>query len=133
VEFDKRFGDAGFGKVTETDDAIEIETGPLIDMPDEAWLFSSPNPKFMLGTSLCYWRSTWEKIPFEHRNTAEDLMWINKLKAKDKAAVSSLRPEPRLIASIHGSNTTAKIIPGAREWTRVPEWDIHCREVMRLA
>lgn len=98
----------------------------------QAWLYSSPNPIFLLGTSLCYWRSIWEKIPFAHVNTAEDLGWINKLKAKDRVAVSSLRPEPRMIASIHGGNTTAKIVSSAREWSRAPEWDAVCMERMKL-
>jgi hypothetical protein len=98
----------------------------------EAWLFSSPNPKYMIGTSLMYNRSVWEKTPFDNLDAAEDLIWQNKIKAKDKASVSSLRPEPRLIASIHGGNTTAKITPGAREWVRSPEYDAICRERMKL-
>lgn len=39
---------------------------------------------------------------------------------------------PRMIASIHGGNTYARIEPRAEEWRRAPEWDAHCRGVMTL-
>ena len=33
--------------------------------PGEAWLYTNPDPRYALGTSLCYWRKTWERKPFE--------------------------------------------------------------------
>ena len=43
--------------------------------------------------------------------------------------------EPRMIASVHGSNTQSenyRSIGVAHEFKRVPEWDAYCRERMRL-
>src|SRR5579862_5978565 len=31
---------------------------------EEAWLYTGPTAMQTLGTSLCYWRKTWEKKPF---------------------------------------------------------------------
>lgn len=96
---------------------------------DQAWLFSSPNQKYCLGTSLLYWRSTWERIPFPHKSVGEDTEFCLRVKT---SAVSSLGKEPRMIASIHDSNTSSKIIPGAREWTRLPRMDEVIGKVMAL-
>ena len=120
---------------------------------DEAWLYTNPEQDFCLGTSLCYWRSVWERKPFEALPVApggigEDWKFQQGLK---RTAVSSLVSpscfspalvglpasgspvEPRMIASIHGGNTSDYSIidnPKQRSFRRVPEWDEHCRKVM---
>jgi hypothetical protein len=50
--------------------------------PSEAWLYSNDNPRYALGTSLCYWRKTWEQKPFPENRAAgaDDLYWLQGLK-----------------------------------------------------
>jgi glycosyltransferase involved in cell wall biosynthesis len=115
---------------------------------NEAWLYRSQSPKpYALGTSLCYWRKTWEAKPFPaviqpHNpsvNWGEDYEWCRGLKIESQ---SSFRPQdhgwdfdesPRMIASIHGGNTSPAYQKlECPEWTRVPAWDEYAREAMRL-
>lgn len=118
-----------------------------------AWLYSNPNPAYALGTSLCYWRRTWEAKPFEAVNSGEDTRWIAGLKMVsessiavtyapelDRAQLATANPryEPRMIARIHPGNTSKAYDPAVMaaverqggEWKRVPEWDSYCRSVM---
>jgi hypothetical protein len=96
---------------------------------EEAWLYSSQNPSTCLGTSLLYRRATWERKPFPHKHTGEDTAWLLGLKT---TATSAGVQQPKMIASIHSSNTCAKIIPGAREWKRAAYADAMVRERMAL-
>lgn len=102
-----------------------------------AWLYRHPDPNYYcLGTSLCYWRKTWEHKPFEATSRGEDRRFITGLKT---AAVTA-NPwgptdsfgAPAMIARIHGGNTCSRIEAGSEEWKRVPEWDDYCRQVMTL-
>ena len=112
----------------------------------QAWIFRhAANPNYCLGTSLCYWRSAWERNPFpdkpsqdgpQRSGRGEDNDFCKGLKC---VGVSSLDPMPqsptlpRMIASIHAGN--AKWYEGIEKnasWRRVPEWDEYCRERMRL-
>jgi len=103
---------------------------------DDAWLYTNRNPQYCLGTSLCYWREVWQRNPFPDTSAGEDTLWLRTIRSEGQP----FRPyfeagkfcEPRMIASIHGGNTYAKIDPHAEEWRRVPEWDAHCREMMAL-
>ncbi len=111
--------------------------------PGEAWLYTSPVPKPTLGTSLAYWRRVWERKSFNPRlpnnseATGEDWDFIQGLKC---AAVSSLFApgkdptfqDPRMIARIHGGNTTKYNIEDSRgsSWKRVPEWDARIKEIL---
>ncbi len=118
-------------------------------IPGEAWLYRNPDPQYALGTSLCYWRKTWERKPFEATSQGEDLRFIAGLKI---AAVSGIgghgcgmeianfppvgdRDNPRMIARIHPGNTSTAYKPEAMQreaqkrngmWQRVPDWDSHC-------
>jgi glycosyltransferase involved in cell wall biosynthesis len=102
----------------------------------ESWLYRTAIPNYAVGTSMCYWRETWVQHPFSDRSEGcDDLEWFNK--GVRIVSASSLRPylqhlDPMMIASIHGGNTCAKIAAGAREWTRVPNWDKYCRDAMQL-
>ncbi len=122
--------------------------------PDaEAWLYRAGGCKplatnYAIGTSMCYWRKTWEQFPFpDHSPGCDDLYWSAGDEKKGRRAVKieaiSAYPgnnsgiaRPRMIASIHAGNTVAKIdstSKGGKEvWTRVPEWDAYCREAMKL-
>ncbi len=114
-----------------------------------AWLYTG-QPKYCLGTSLAYWRETWEKRPFEDlpkgpTGRGEDAAWLAGI---SHLGVSSLtgppdvhgaiadRGEARMIASLHGSNTShmasLAIKVGDRMMKRVQGWDFYCRDRMRL-
>lgn len=121
-------------------------------VPGEAWLYSNPDPSYALGTSLCYWRRTWEARPFQATNQGEDERFIRGLKC---VGISSLPGhetfrgmykygtvpsdgKPRMIARIHGANTSTGYSPELmnREankaggmWNRAP-WNKYCGEVM---
>jgi len=116
-----------------------------------AWLYTHGGSKpYALGTSLCYWRKTWEARPFldgpkNPEATSEYQHW--NVNAVRLASCSSIPPkellhisdagEPRMIARIHGGNTSAayslerKIAEGSREWYRVPQWDARVRELLK--
>lgn len=94
----------------------------------EAWLYTTRDPRYCLGTSLCYWRRTWERKPFPDLNTGEDTVWLTGMKSIGAVLCPGI--EPRMIASIHGRNLTSRVIESAEEWKRVPEWDERVREIM---
>jgi glycosyltransferase involved in cell wall biosynthesis len=113
----------------------------------EAWLYSNPNPRYALGTSLCYWRKAWEARPFPDLNHGEDTEWIRGLNCYAMAG-RSLRDDggdiangARMIARIHSGNSSSAYDPiemarhnalprSERQWSRVPQWDKVCRKVM---
>ncbi len=106
----------------------EIEAG-------QAWQYVNPRPTYCLGTSLCYYRRTWERLPFQRVKEGEDLAFINALGKRTAALPGTYGQIPRMIARIHGENTASKIVidrSGDRksEWTRVPEWDETVRRIM---
>ena len=47
--------------------------------PDaEAWLYRSSLPNYSIGTSMCYWRETWDRTPFpDYSEGCDDLYWFN--------------------------------------------------------
>ncbi len=47
----------------------------------EAWLYTSQDPRYCLGTSLCFWRKTWEQHPFEAVDRGEDWRWLSGIKS----------------------------------------------------
>lgn len=104
--------------------------------PDgQAWLYRNPDPAYALGTSFCYWRRVWEAHPFDHINHGEDERFRAKVACMGISSIGRqpLVGEPRMIASIHGSNTSpfdpAKTPAMCR---RVPTWDSYCAERTRL-
>lgn len=115
-------------------------------MPDwgEAWLYRENGSHgvkgYAIGTSMCYWRKTWEQFPFpDYSAGCDDWYWATGDMKKGMRAVRivsesscGLDMKPRMIASVHGGNTCANFVSGAREWSRVPEWDAYCRETMKL-
>lgn len=124
------------GDIRITKHGIEADVRPH----GQAWLYRNNDPRYCIGTSLCYWRKTWEAKPFNPKlpercgGTGEDTEWIRGLRTR---AMSSLVPRlgesPMMIATIHGSNTQDYSgIETAHNWTRVPEWDGVCRKTMEL-
>lgn len=123
------------------------------DPDGEAWLYSNNDPRYCLGTSLCYWRRVWEARPFPDLpktkgGTGEDTEWLREVISLGVLSTKSLttgpagpwqtqiddKEQPRMIASIHGGNTQdyAGVVGASNNWRRVPEWDEHCRKVMAL-
>lgn len=115
--------------------------------PAETWLYSNNDPRYCTGTSLCYWRSAWEKRPFQDISRGEDKAWLREV---DSLGVSSFDArhentgsyeawcnkrdgQPRMIASIHsGNHVVYEPEQSPHNWKRVPEWDAHARKVMSL-
>ena len=100
------------------------------------WRYRQSNPALPLGTSLCYWSVAWLGCAFEHITPpgGEDVRWVSR-QHPYPCGLSSIPAGgsgPRMIAAIHGDNTSSRILPEAREWDRAPEYDTYCREVMAL-
>lgn len=108
----------------------------------EAWLYSNPDPRYCLGTSLCYWREAWERRPFPDLSRGEDKAWLREVDslgvfssiARDSHFSVRMHPtdEPRMIASVHAGNTSTPDPSTSSNFTRVTEWDSYCRERMAL-
>lgn len=137
---------------------IDCETGEPIK-PSEAWLYSNPKPPaYALGTSLCYWRKTWERHRFADETQGVEDHWIREKKLvsfTSLVSVTSLHigdeltgtaddgiADPRMIACIHGGNTSngykleeyvgdgSKQFPRDVQWKRVPERDERVRGIL---
>lgn len=123
----------------------------------EAWLYSGGTPA--LGTSLAYWRETWERRPFPSLNVGEDASWltgvnvvgVNSLITPESPcahgrigcdcanamADRARNRQPRMVARIHGGNTSRSYDPGVMAacerqgdvWNRVSAWDSYCKGV----
>jgi hypothetical protein len=136
-------------------------TDPNVPIPQhlrlrdsEAWLYTNRSATWALGTSLCYWRRTWERAPFSNTYGigADDTDWFNRVKC---FAVPSINPisawldsdlprpwwksgaagQPPMVARIHAGNAgnsaywPAEMAKAPHHWRRVPEWDGYCRKV----
>lgn len=96
----------------------------------EAWLYVNGDPEFILGTSLCYWRRTWEAKPFPDIHRGEDNHWIRGLRRKSYTAY---RGGFAMVACRHGSNTVEQVIDTSGDnWTRRPDWDESLGRIMAL-
>lgn len=130
----------------------EVVHGPI---PPRAWLYADAYRP--VGTSLCYWRRTWERHPFpdlpQPRRQpnpdvrGEDVEWLRgvNFKAVELACgayraqapeagswIRVERSEPRMIARIHSGNSSGSYAELGKSvwWRRVPAWDAYCRERM---
>lgn len=129
---------------------VMIDDRAMPDAYGEAWLYKTASIFPPPGTSLCYWRKTWERKPFPDLpkgkgGTGEDHAWCKGLKVAttssvimDTLSAKDFLTQPRMIASIHGGNTMpydleAQLERGAgTNWKRVPQLDEYCRERMAL-
>jgi len=124
------------------------------DYDGEAWLYTAAaglTPA--LGTSLCYWRKTWERQPFNHAlpkaggGMSEEAEFLRGLKCATTSALHCGNPatesgfdSPAMIARIHGANfgkydIENQIARGSNAkpgegWARVPEWDRRVMEIL---
>lgn len=97
------------------------------ERPGEAWIFRTGHPGIALGTSLAYWTSTWQRVPFPATLTGrgEDSEWLQRVKcamqpafclgctessgwwpSPDSTCSGRTRHDPRMIARIHAGNTS---------------------------
>lgn len=109
----------------------------------EAWIYRNPyDPSYCVGASLCYWRSAWERRPFEHVSAGEDTRWLMGVKSlgfsafghPEAVAQGFIDRDWRMVCQIHAGSTTQGTPPREKkaEWERVPQWDSCCRERMKL-
>jgi glycosyltransferase involved in cell wall biosynthesis len=118
-----------------------------------AWEYSYQDCRRVLGTSLVYWRKTWEAHPFpENKIEGEETWWPDGdgVRGANGIFLASSFPvmahRPLMIAEYHGANTGAygksattpcifDQTPAQRavnpQFRRAPEWDQYCREVMK--
>lgn len=121
-----------------------------------AWLYENLDPRRPIGTSLCYWRKTWQRRPFADlpknaESTSEYCDWLREVDAlgvssfeavasgegRDRVQIPTTAI-PRMIASIHGGNTTKYDPVGyvaaqsGTSWKRAEAWDDYCRKEMKL-
>ena len=129
-----------FRKITEESQSGKANFSPV----GEAWLYSNPDPRYCLGTSLCYKRTAWERKPFEATSQGEDIRWLTGMNSVGVSTIIAPNGiaftdpmQPRMIARIHSGNTStvyrpelmAAIERQGGEWKRAPEWDSYCRGV----
>lgn len=123
-----------------------IESLTCSSSPGEAHLYRySPARdahKYALGTSLLYWRRTWERVTFDDPGLAraqadragagEDNRWIKKINCVSESSIDD-DLEPCMIAEIHGGNLVQR--PGdlaGDNFERACHWDGYCRDRMIL-
>lgn len=100
---------------------------------DEAWLYSNQDPRYVLGASMCYWRTAWLACQFDDAPHEDQRWWLKN--ANRCVGVSALAPpaDPRMICGIHGDNTSRaydKFQPP--EWTPAGRYGSYCAERMKL-
>tara|TARA_R110000868_G_scaffold387731_1_gene656388 strand:- start:224 stop:904 length:681 start_codon:yes stop_codon:yes gene_type:complete len=115
-----------------------------MDALSAAWRYGNPNPRYALGTSLCYWRKAWEARPFPDLQHGEDTEWLKRVNCYAISAVPvyvRCPDDPPMIARIHSGNSSSAYdraemvrhneLPAAeRQWVRAWGYDNFCREVM---
>jgi glycosyltransferase involved in cell wall biosynthesis len=93
--------------------------------------------EYAVGTSLAFWRETWEKHPYSETHAHEDPEFCKRVKVHTVNGVGlvSDRPGPHIIAEVHGGNNSSSyaVFDNHKsyvnpEWRRAPEWDDYCRE-----
>lgn len=112
----------------------------------EAWLLSLPDPRSMVGASMMYMVDAWRRHPFcdgprpgaDGKITDyEDNHWLMH-NSSQTLGTSACWPfcEPRMVCAIHGDRQSGSYEPAtmrkAKEWRRVPDWDLHCARAMKL-
>ena len=112
---------------------------------EQAWLYTRRHGNYCPGTSLCYWRKTWEAHPFKDAPSnsmagCEYQHWFQgalKVGRMSSLIVDLREDEVKLlmIARIHGGNSMSydledTIARGSTEWKRVPDWDDKVREIL---
>jgi len=101
----------------------------LDERSGEAWKYMNNDPRYCIGSSLAYYRATWERKPFKDISRGEDREFLRDIESI--GADSIVDGDPRMVCSIHSGNHVAYQTTSAN-WTRVPLWDSRLRERMTL-
>lgn len=104
----------------------------------EAYIYTGMIPnKNIVGASMMYWRSAWERHPFENMqhgsDTATGRGFVWKVMS---AGCSGVVDEPRIICAIHKDSTTKgtpAVSSGHNQWVRATHLDAYCAEKMELS
>ena len=75
-----------------------------------AWIYKNDDPRhYIIGTSMLYWRSSWLRSRFPPMNNGEDTAWQKNLVRHSASSLPGAHMDtaPRMIAEIHGGNTTS--------------------------
>lgn len=143
IESDPQLDAVGYTDMLFWDTTLHVTTdGNTLPNCGQAWLYSvTGSSHYLLGTSLLYRRAAWERKPFEDTSYGEDRRWLAGLRTAGHTSLFRWSGpsgsghddlQPRMIASIHGSNASSRIDPSAENWKRASEWDAHCRATMAL-
>ena len=114
----------------------------------EAWVYRNHQANWAAGASLLYRRDLWQQQPFDDAPHEDQRWWLTPLVSRNCLGVSGLATafgrgrldglpeEPRMVCGIHGSNSEAYeravMLHNPDVWLRTPEFDLHCKEKMRL-
>lgn len=99
----------------------------------EAWDYNDPTPHGkIIGTSMCYWRRTWEQKPFRDVNRGEDNDWQRELVVRKEEGF--FKDEPAMVARIlpdgAGGWYDFDGLTKSTNWTRCPDWDARIRGLL---
>jgi hypothetical protein len=123
------YNDVLFWDTCEVD---RVERGPR----NEVWRYRSKDPRFVLGSSMCYWAEAWQACRFDDAPHEDQRWWRkNSSRCLGVESFSDTDNEPRLICSIHDGNTSEGYSAELRlhsEWSRVARYDNYVRERMKL-
>lgn len=110
-------------------------TGSMVSgFVNESWLYTSPTTTYAPGTTLAFWRKTWEARPYPATSDKEDYHFgVGRRVVTTSSIVNG---EPRMVATIHGQNTMQArydelIGRGDTAWKRAAEWDEVCSRLLR--
>lgn len=106
----------------------------LVGLDGEAWRYRCLTPQFVVGASMLYRRSAWERRPFENIHRGEDTRWQMGVKVLplEGAGDADKLEEPMMICRIHAGSTSTGTPGRGPDWVRVREYDSYCRERMKL-
>lgn len=95
----------------------------------QAWRYHNDDPRYCIGSSLAYLRSTWERKLFKDINRGEDREFLRDIETLGVDSI--VGAEPRMVCSIHDSNTASYSgLEISSNWQKVPLWDSRLREIM---
>ena len=127
----------------------------MVQSVGEAWIYSNPDPRYVCGASMCYWRTAWESCPFDDAPHEDRRWWLkNAAKCVGMSAINRQllcdgetsnigtppilkRGGPRMVCRIHGANSEGysradMLAGGGGNWRRAAEWDEYCGKVCAL-
>ena len=90
-------------------DIVGLDNFNLIDLEaNTCWSYDylSLHKPWVAGATMCYWKRFWEQEPFRSINVGEDNWFV----WKEKTNVLAHGYKDRFVASIHGKNTSKRVL-----------------------